>query len=165
MGAFRALARWGVVVALAAGAFGCGKKAPFATTLTVAAEPKANQGRHFVLLIRKVSEAEFFTDSYTKISGLVFPAVEDPSVLLVRVMYPGQRAKLRVSVAEDQPIAVYGMFAEPGQSWKMLLSAPQERAYAFVVEGGNLRRAAAEELLGKPPAQRRTLPAPPGTQQ
>jgi hypothetical protein len=107
-------------------------------TLIFHPAPDVNQGRHFYVLIRTVDEKDFFADSYQKIAGLVFPAAKDASVLATGLLWPGKSDKIKVKIPNDQPFAVYLLFTTPGEPWKLLLNAPLEKEYEFMLEGSKV---------------------------
>ncbi len=125
------------LLALALSAFAACGGVP-TRTLVFHPAPDVNQGRIFYVLVRTTDEKEFFADSYQKIAALAFPAAKDPSVLALAVVYPGKSEKLEVKVANEQPFAIYMLFTTPGEPWKLLLSAPLEKEYEFMMEGNRV---------------------------
>ena len=59
------------------------------------------------------------TDSYDTVASKVFANPPDPSVLRSEVVYPGTTLDLTVVKPEMLPIAVYFLFTNPGERWKM----------------------------------------------
>ena len=107
-------------------------------TLVLHPAPDVNQGRIFYVLVRTTDEKEFFADSYQKIAALAFPAAKDPSVLALALVNPGKSERLEVKVPGEQPFAIYMLFTSPGEPWKLLLSAPLEKEYEFMMEGNRV---------------------------
>jgi len=134
----------GLVIVVSA----CSKTPPPATPkkqvnwrkLTFTPAPKANANRTFYVVIRAVDEKEFLTDSYSKISKLVFPTSKDPTVLRATLIWPKRKRWVWVDVPEGKAIGVYGLFTHPGGQWKLLLSHPLGRSYSFTLEQGNVMR-------------------------
>ncbi len=120
------------LIALVAAAGGCS----LATrrTLVVDARAHANHDRSFYLVVRSLKSDEFLTDGYQRIAGLVFPSKPDPSVRLVRRVSPGRRDQVKLTLPDDQPFAVYALFTEPGEAWKVLVSAPLKSRYRVIVD-------------------------------
>lgn len=140
--------RWALAVGLGLliGASGCSKTPPPATPkkqeiwrkLTFTPAPNENANRTFYVVIRAIDEEEFLTDSYAKISKLVFPTSKDPSVLRATLIWPKRQRWVWVVVPEGKAIGVYGLFTHPGGQWKLLLSQPLQQSYSFALEQGNV---------------------------
>jgi intracellular growth IglE-like protein len=112
-----------------------------ATTCTLVVHPRrqANQGRRFFLVVRALQGQEFITDGYQRIADLVFPAAPpDPSVKLVRLVLPGRDDTVKITLHENQPLGVYALFTEPGESWKTMVEAPLKARYDVVVDGNRV---------------------------
>ena len=111
---------------LALGPTGC---ATGVRTLVMRADARANQGRNFYLLVRTVAEKDFFIDGYQKIVGMVFPVSKDPSIKLVQLIRPGKVERAQIKVADGESFAVYALFTQPGDPWKVLISPPLQKEY------------------------------------
>ncbi len=126
----------------------CSKTPPPATPkkkvnwrrLTFTPAPDANAKRTFYVVIRAVDEKEFLTDSYSKVSKMVFPNSRNPSVLRATLIWPQRKRWVWVNVPEGKAIGVYGLFTHPGGQWKLMLSHPLRQSYSFVLEQGNVMR-------------------------
>jgi hypothetical protein len=124
---------------LAAG-WGCAHKQSNAVVKPVQRElffrprPSANAGRPVYVLVRSVSESEFLTDSYRKISSMVYPNSGDPSVLLVLLVWPNREQRVKLEIPKDKAIGVYGMFTKPGDQWKLMLTPPLRLDYTLQLE-------------------------------
>jgi hypothetical protein len=122
----------GVLLLLVLASVGCGASATkeiVERTIVLRPSAKANKGRHFFVMVRAVSETEFFADSYQKVASMVYPASKDPSVLFVRAVWPGQTQKLVVKVPGTDSFAVYALFTSPGDPWKVLVTPPLRTRY------------------------------------
>lgn len=122
-----------VAVLLVAGA--C---APKPRNIVIRSGQDANQGRHFVVLVRQVDEKEFFLDTYRKIAAMAFPAAKDATVLQMGMVWPGRAEKLTVTLPGDQPFAVYALFTSPGEPWKLFVTPPLAKDYEFLIEGNTI---------------------------
>jgi hypothetical protein len=129
-------------------------------TLVVHAHADANRDRRFYLVVRTLKEEEFVSDGYQRIAGLVFPAKADPSVRLVHQVAPGRDEEVKVSLPGDQPFAVYALFTEPGEEWKVLLPPPLATRYQVSVEGNRVS-VSAPARSALPPAPATSLPETP----
>ena len=123
-------------------------------TLIVHPLAHTNHDRHFYLVVRALKEEEFVSDGYQKIASLVFPAAADPSVRLVRLVRPGRDDKLELALPDGQPYAVYALFTDPGDSWKVLLTPPLAPRYELLLDGNRLQVRASGQ-----PARKVALPS------
>jgi hypothetical protein len=124
-----------LLVLLLAGAAGC---AHGRRTLTLDPSPQANGGRPFYILVRAVNEKAFFGESYQTVAQSLFPQTNDPSVRLVRLLWPGRQETARVTIADSDSFAVYAFFTQPGDPWRLLLSPPLRKDYALVLGTGTI---------------------------
>ena len=103
-------------------------------TLLVHPLAHANHQRRFYLVVRTLKEEEFVSDAYEHVAGLVFPSALDPSVKLVRLVAPGHDDQVELTLPAEQPFAVYALFTEPGETWKVLVTPPLVRRYHVVLD-------------------------------
>jgi len=96
--------------------------------------PSTNAGRPVYVLVRSVSESEFLTDSYRKISSMVYPNSGDPSVLVVLLVWPNREQRVKLEVPKDKAVGVYGLFTKPGDQWKLMLTPPLRLDYTLQLE-------------------------------
>ncbi len=118
----------------------CALAAGCAPTRTLLVHPAAhvNRDRRFYLVVRTLKEEEFVADSYQRIASLVFPTVPDASVKLVRLVSPGRDDKIDVTVPDDQPFAIYALFTDPSESWKVLLTPPLNTQFEVTLDGNRV---------------------------
>jgi hypothetical protein len=108
-------------------------------TLVLHALPHVNGDRRFFLVVRALKEeSQFVSDAYPRIADLVFPSAPDPDVKLVRLMVPGRDERVRIELPGDRPFAIYALFTDPGDSWKVVLTPPLSRRYDVTLEGNRL---------------------------
>ena len=100
--------------------------------------PRANQGRPFYVMVRAATEKDFFTDHYQKVASLVFPVSEDATILATALLWPGHGHKLKVKVPAKKSFAIYVLFTNPGDPWKLLLAPPLKEEYHFVLDEGRI---------------------------
>ena len=132
----------GLLLALAVVSAGCAGKSkneavvkPVARELVLRPRPGINGGRPVYVLVRSIDESEFLADSYRKISAMVYPNSGDPSVLAVALIWPNRGQRVQVYASKDKAIAVYAMFAAPGDQWKLLLGQPLRTQYLIRLDG------------------------------
>ena len=84
------------------------------------------------------SESDFLTDSYRKITSLVYPNATDPSVLSVLLIWPGRELRVRLDVPKAKAVGIYCLFTAPGDPWKLLLTQPLAKELRAVLEPATL---------------------------
>lgn len=100
--------------------------------------PGTNSGRPVYVLVRTVNENEFLTDSYRRISGLVYPNSGDPSVLKVLLVWPNRAQNVEVEVPKEKSVGIYCIFTKPGDQWKLLLTEPMKPEYTAVLQDSTI---------------------------
>jgi hypothetical protein len=124
-------------IAAAALLFSAGCAAP-TRTFVLRPEARANGGDNFYLVARSVAERDFFLDSYQKMVGMVFPVSKDPNIKLVQLIRPGQVERVKITIAEGESLAVYALFTQPGDPWKVLISPPLHKQYELRLAGSQI---------------------------
>ena len=107
--------------------------------IEVSSSAETNEGRPFYTVIRQVEQATYVTDSYEAVAAKVFANPPDPSVLRSEVIYPGQTAELTVTKPEVLPIAVYFLFSQPGERWKMSKVQPLPSSIDIELEKNQIK--------------------------
>ncbi|MEN6465521.1 MAG: hypothetical protein ABFD62_10110 [Syntrophaceae bacterium] len=104
------------------------------------ADEKSNGERPVHVMIREVSKKSFLTETYADVADMVYAEPREKSLLAVRVILPGgkERVTLDVNKPDDVNIGVYGMFSEPGKSWRLILETPLEKKYTIRIKGNAL---------------------------
>jgi hypothetical protein len=97
-----------------------------------------NRDRRFYLVVRAIKDQDFIADDYQKIAAQVFAPTRDPSVRLVRLVSPGRDDKVLLTLPDEEPFAVYALFTEPGEPWKVLVTPPLARIYELVLDDNRL---------------------------
>lgn len=115
-----------------------GKPMPPQTMLVVQSDLKTNNGQSFYMLIRSVDTQIFLTESYPDVSNMVFAIPKDKSVLAAVPVIPGVEQKVSVKKPEDTPLAIYCLFTEPGDQWKILMSPPLESRYIINLKNNRI---------------------------
>lgn len=119
-----------ILCVAAAMLFACATKPePPQVMLIVQSDIRTNNGQSFYMLIRSVDTQIFLTESYPDVSNMVFSVPKDKSVLAAVPVIPGVEQKVSVKKPEDTPLAIYCLFTEPGDQWKILMSPPLESRY------------------------------------
>lgn len=94
-------------------------------TLQLEAGPDTNGGRPLYVVVRQVEPARFASDSYGEIAHRAFARPKDETVLRTEVLYPGAKRKLRLKDPDPSlPIALYFLFTDPGERWKVKIDPP-----------------------------------------
>lgn len=114
-------------------------------TLVVRSAPHVNHDRRVYLVVRVVKEEQFLSDPYQHIAELVFPSAPDASVKLVRAIEPGRDAQVKLALPDDQPFAVYALFSDPGEAWKVLVTPPFSGRYEVLLERNRVAVVAREQ--------------------
>jgi hypothetical protein len=128
---------------------GCGKKqiTPPQMTFTIKSDSETNDGQPFYVLFRAVNEAEFVTDSYQDIAKMVFADPPDASFLGTQVVVPGQKKKIKVEQPMKNTVGVYGLYSEPAEHWRVMLSKPLSSKYVIVFEKNEMTAKKKKGLL------------------
>lgn len=106
--------------------------------LTFRSTATINESRPLYIVVRSVDEGAFMQESYTTVAGKVVPAEKDETLRGVRFAWPGHEETLVVNVADDEAFAVYALFTNPRDPWKLLVQPPLRKEYGFVLEDGTL---------------------------
>jgi hypothetical protein len=125
------------LVVLVAAASGCAGLLP-PRQLLVHPLAHVNGDRRFYLVVRALKDQDFVADDYQKIAEQVFAPTPDPSVRLVRLVSPGRDDKVLLTLPGDEPFAVYALFTEPGEPWKVLVTPPLAPVYELVLDGNRV---------------------------
>ncbi len=131
-----AASRFRAALAAAAVLAGCSSNK---LKIEVSSSAETNEGRPFYTVIRQVEQATYVTDSYEAVAAKVFANPPDPSVLRSEVIYPGQTAELTVTKPEVLPIAVYFLFSQPGERWKMSKVQPLPSSIDIELEKNQIK--------------------------
>jgi predicted component of type VI protein secretion system len=107
---------------------------------TLIADEKANGERSVYIVIRKMNQKVFLSESYDDVANTVFAEPRDQSLLAWRILMPGQEEKIKLEIIkpDEVNIGVYGLFANPGKNWKLLLETPLESKYSIKVRESDL---------------------------
>lgn len=131
-----------------AGSVGCaGKKYAY---VHMTSYPDSNNGRPVYVLVRDVEKKNFLVDYYGDIAGLIYAGKRDESVLGWVMVEPGKKTELKVVRTEGSEFAIYGMFTEPGDNWKLWVPAPLKKSYRVFIGKNNLWEAPRMEEQSEP---------------
>lgn len=128
-----------IMLVLLTGVTGCGKKKLM--SLHIIPEATANDGRPLYLMVREVNKKTFLTEYYDEVANLLHAENRNEVLLGWSLILPGQRKEVKIPKPEESDIAVYGMFTDPGSSWKVRIPVPFRKNYVIKVEGNNLVQA------------------------
>ena len=112
------------------GLSGCGKKVPV-IKFKVKADESANGGQPVYLLIRTINGPEFIADDYQTIVGFFSESPLNDTVISTKFIIPGDTKKFTVKKPDDSNIAVYCMFTNPEDQWKILIQKPLGKKYVL----------------------------------
>lgn len=143
--ASRHLVVWLALVLIASalalgGGAGCASEPDLKRTLYLYTGESANSGKPFYVVVRAVAEADFLAESYRDIGAKIVPDAEDTSVRAVSFTQPGRDQKLVVEMEEEAFLAVYAMYTNPGEPWKVLIAPPLGRKYAIQLDSNTIRQ-------------------------
>lgn len=94
---------------------------PYKTTVQIKTTSASNCGAPLYVLVKSTDFSSFLIDDYQKIANMVtYPNEEDTSCLEIFCLVPGSTKTLRLEIPEDESIAVYCLFTEPGAGWKRI---------------------------------------------
>ena len=96
---------------------------------------EANGGELFYCAAKPTEVKEFYLDDCQSIAAQTFLRSEKKGALERALLIPGETQTLRV-YAEDpsQPVALYFLFTEPGEEWKILFDNPNCSHYKVTLE-------------------------------
>ncbi len=118
---------------------GCGSSTLVKRTIVFQPQQQVNRGRPFYALVRTVEEQGFLTDSYQKISALVYPSdKKDQTIVHVALIWPSREKTVVVKVPKDKAVAIYCLFTRPGSQWKVLLPPPMAEKIWAVLDRGTI---------------------------
>ncbi len=99
--------------------------------IEVDSETDTNQGRPVYVVVRRVDETAFLTETYEEVASSVFKTPQDPTLVLKEALIPGESWETEMEIPTDPRIAIYFMFTEPGDRWKTLLKQPYPDGVSF----------------------------------
>ena len=90
---------------------------------------KTNDNRLFYFVVRSTNEKEFMLESYQEVANKAFSKKDDPAMLGVFSVVPGEIQQYTIDPPTKGGLALYFLFTEPGMQWKKLLTVPLEQKY------------------------------------
>ncbi|MHC1724550.1 MAG: hypothetical protein AB9866_00755 [Syntrophobacteraceae bacterium] len=120
-----------LAVSVAVSCFGCSSRRPPPPQmkLHVKSDKAINDGQLFYLVVRAATDKQFLTDSYQTVAGIVFADPPDKTIIGSHVIYPGLTQEFKMILPEENPLAFYFLFTNPGDQWKKLIDQPLDSAY------------------------------------
>ena len=106
----------------------------------IATTAESNNGRPLHVLVREVTRKDFLVDYYDDIADGIYGGKQDESLLGWRVILPGEKTLITVERPEKKDLAVYGMFTNPGNNWKVLVTEKEEKRHRIVVDRNELKK-------------------------
>jgi len=142
------------MLVLSVAGVGCARKRYAYVHMT--SYPDSNNGRPVYVMVREVNKSNFLVDYYGDIAELIYADKDkkDESVLGWVMVKPGEKTELKVRRNEGAELAFYGLFTEPGDNWKVWVSAPLKKSYRVYVGKNNLWEAAPEDDATRASAKR-----------
>ena len=118
---------------------GCSSTPEPPPPLTFYVDPglEANDGHLVYMIVRSVNEKQFIDETYPMVASKVFPLTEDPTLLGVHPISPGEKREIEMTGPAKGPVAVYFMFTDPGPFWKTLLNTPLSSSYGISLPSHN----------------------------
>ncbi|SEM09263.1 Type VI secretion lipoprotein, VasD, EvfM, TssJ, VC_A0113 [Syntrophus gentianae] len=119
---------------------GCGKSAVKQEQIlfNILPDVRINDERPVYIVIRKVNRTEFQIHDYDFISDMVYANPPNESLLDWHMLMPGQKEKIKVIKPDKSDIGVYVLFANPGETWKLLFEAPLKTEYHIKVKNNEI---------------------------
>ena len=127
-----------VVMLIMAGMTGCSSKKK--VTFLITSEPGSNNGRPVYVLVREVNRKDFFIEYYDDIADMIYADPQDDSLLNWQMFLPGEKKKVKVVTPKKSDIGIYGLFTQPGNSWKLMIPKPLEKKYRITIETNNIKQ-------------------------
>jgi len=94
--------------------------------------------RYYCLPRRQIGMLRFLLESYDEIAGMVYSDPPDESLLAWHPLLPGKKDKIKVEKPKKNDVAVYALFTQPGDGWKIMLKNPLGSKYDINVQNGSL---------------------------
>jgi hypothetical protein len=118
---------------------GCSSTPEPPPPLTFYVDPglEANDVHLVYMIVRSVNEKQFIDETYPMVASKVFPLTEDPTLLGVHPISPGEKREIEMTGPAKGPVAVYFMFTDPGPFWKTLLNTPLSSSYGISLPSHN----------------------------
>jgi len=95
-------------------------------TVNINSRSDTNSGRLMYILIRHVSRKAFVSEDYDTVSQKVFADPPDSSVLVQKLIIPGQSIQLTLD-DKRKDIAIYCFFSNPGKFWNAFIPFDPEK--------------------------------------
>ena len=121
--------------------YGCGGNLGLAKrniTFHVMPDSSINNGQPLYIVIRKVNKKSFLLESYDEIADMVYSDPPDESLLAWHPLLPGKKDKIKVEKPKKNEVAIYAMFTQPGEGWKIMLKSPLGSKYDINIKNDNL---------------------------
>ena len=106
---------------------------------------EANDGHLVYMVVRSVNQKQFIDETYAQVAAKVFPLTDDPTLLGVHPISPGEKKEIEMTGPAKGPVAVYFMFTDPGPYWKTLLNTPLAEKFGIDLPNHN------QVVIGDPP--------------
>lgn len=115
---------------------GCSKKRPPPPQMFfhVQSDTVTNNGQLFYFVSRNITDKQFLTDDYQMVANMVFADPPEKTIIRSHVILPGTKQQLQIEQPEENPLALYFFFTEPGDQWKRLLDQPLAKDYDIKIE-------------------------------
>ena len=120
--------------------FGCssdGVEPPPPVKFYINPSLETNNSRMVYLIVRGVKEKDFLDQTYNFIAGKAFPTTDDPTLLGVYPVYPGETQIVKLTTPAKDDMGIYLMFTQPGKSWKSFIERPFEDSYTIELPSDN----------------------------
>ena len=126
-----------MLMLLAGGCASDGPAPPAPVTLYVDPDARSNDGKLFYMVIRNVNDKQFIDDNYDAVAMKAFPSVEDPALLAVHPIFPGEKKSVTITGPVKGTIAIYMMLTNPGSYWRSKLELPLDDGYTIELSDQN----------------------------
>lgn len=95
-------------------------------TLSVTTTAQTNRGTPLYAVVCEVDDTQFLTEDYDAIAAKAFASQPEASTLARQVLFPDKEdQEIIVPLPQEgKSLAIYFLFTEPGERWKMIFRPP-----------------------------------------
>jgi len=91
--------------------------------IQVQSSDKTNEGQILYMMVRATTDEKLIAEDYDKASERVF-STGDESVKKVQAIVPGKPVTFSIPRPEQEKLALYFFFTQPGTNWKLPIDPP-----------------------------------------
>jgi len=104
-------------------------------TLQIMASPNVNRGTPFYMVTKSTEVIQFYIDDYQTIAREVFFEEKGKKESTNHIFIPGTTQTVNLKITDkEKPLAVYFLFTNPGEEWKVILENSGYKHHKFLLE-------------------------------